>query len=297
MSAAHYPAEHGVRDPVSRRRKADKLWAMLVEIGLPADPAALRVVDVGCAGGLIAARWASRVAWVVGVEYDAEALGLTSPTSPPAPIHEYMDREAGGEDAYPPPLHARKREPGGEVNLLLVCGDGGRLPIADGAAQVALCAQVYEHVPDAEALAAEIYRVLAPGGVCLFTGPNRLAPIEPHYGLPFLSWLPQRWANGYLCRAGLGSVYDIRPRTWWGLRRLLRRFDIHDLTPDLLRQPARFHCEDELGGLRWLGRLPAWLLRLAAPFYPNYNWVLVKRPACADQPSAESNRTSLTAES
>jgi len=259
MSAAHYPAEHGVRDPASRRRKADKLWAMLTAIGLPADPAELRVVDVGCAGGLIAARWASRAGWVVGVEYDAEALGLT-------------EAPAASAASAPP-------------NLLLVRGDGSHLPIADGAAHVALCAQVYEHTPDAEALAAEIYRVLAPGGVCLFTGPNRLAPVEPHYGLPFLSWLPQRWADWYLCRVGLGSVYDIRPRTWWGLRRLLRRFAIRDLTPDLIRQPARFACEDELGGLRWLGRLPAWLLRLAAPFYPNYNWAITKRGETAEAQS------------
>jgi SAM-dependent methyltransferase len=165
----------------------------------------------------------------------------------------------------------------GVPNLLYIRGDGCELPMADGAVDLVLCAQVYEHVADAERMAAEIHRVLRPGGICLFSGPNRLDPLERHYGLPFLSWMPRHWADAYVRLAGRGDAYRERPRTYWGLKRLWRGFERRDLTPEMIRYPMTYHCQDELGKLSWVSRLPGWLLRLLAPFYPNYNWVLIKR--------------------
>jgi SAM-dependent methyltransferase len=51
--------------------------------------------------------------------------------------------------------------------------------------------QVLEHVRDLGKVASEISRVLKPGGYCFHRLPARFRPIEPHYGLPFVHWLPK----------------------------------------------------------------------------------------------------------
>jgi len=248
-----------LHDPVQRAAKAAKILAILHD-ALGPDLSALRTVDVGCATGLITKELAPHLRWILGVEYDADALRRASGAC------------ASGACA------AGVRGP----NLLLVRGDAAALPLPDAAVDLVICAQVYEHVGDSEALAAEVYRVLSPGGVCLFSGPNRLDPIERHYGLPLLSWLPRPLADAYVRLAGRGPAYAERPRTWWGLKRLWRRFGIIDYTLAALRDPQRYAVADELGRLAWVGRLPVPLLRALRPLYPNYNWVL--RKAAEAQP-------------
>ena len=131
-------------------------------------------------------------------------------------------------------------------------------------------------LPDAEAMVHEIYRVLVPGGVCFFSGPNRLDIIERHYGLPFVSWLPRRLADAYLRITHRGEAYLEQPRTYRALTRLWAQFMRQDYTLEAIRNPHKYHCAEELGRLAWVGRLPHGLLRLLRPFYPNYNWVLRK---------------------
>ena len=94
-----------------------------------------------------------------------------------------------------------------------------------------VCAHVYEHVPDARRLMAEIWRLLRPGGVCYFAAGNRLSIMEPHYRLPFLSWLPPSAADRYLRVTGKGNSYYERHATLWGLKRLTRDFTVIDYAP------------------------------------------------------------------
>ena len=49
---------------------------------------------------------------------------------------------------------------------------------------------------------------LRPGGVLYLLAPNRVWPLEVHYGLPFLSWLPLPIANQYLRWTGRGTDYS-----------------------------------------------------------------------------------------
>lgn len=147
------------------------------------------------------------------------------------------------------------------------------LPIPDASIDVVVCAQVYEHVPDAQQLFAEIYRVLKPGGAVVFSGPNWLFPVEPHYFLPLLHWLPPTYANRYLQWTGLGDAYYERSVDWWRLRWWLRQFEIVDLTPDLMRT-------DYLVANRRMravtDRVPPALWRWLGPLLPNFNWLLRK---------------------
>ena len=233
-----------VHDRASREQKAAKIAAVLAH-ALSVDWSALRCLDVGCGSGLIANALFTRFRLMVGLEYDATSLSMIDGSGTAAPA--------------------------------FVRGDAEHLPFAAESLDIVICAQVYEHVAHADALAAEIHRVLTREGVCFFSGPNRLDPIERHHRLPFLSWLPWRWADTYVRLMGLGERYAERPRTFWGLRWLWRAFQIEDYTLRIIRQPAVYHCEEEMGALIWVGSLPRWALRLARPFYPNYNWVLRKR--------------------
>ena len=57
-------------------------------------------------------------------------------------------------------------------------GDGERLPFRDGVFAGAVCSEVLHHVPDPSLGASEIFRTLAPGGVCLVIEPNALSPLR-----------------------------------------------------------------------------------------------------------------------
>jgi SAM-dependent methyltransferase len=62
---------------------------------------------------------------------------------------------------------AGERVPGAEIHLV----EDEALPLADSSADLVLCIEVIEHVRDASSAAAEIARVLRPGGVTIVTAP------------------------------------------------------------------------------------------------------------------------------
>jgi len=82
---------------------------------------------------------------------------------------------------------------------------------------------VLEHLPDQPAALAAMTRALRPGGALFILVPNKLWPVEVHYHLPFLGYLPVPLANRYLRWTGRGTDYtdaSYAP-TYWRMRRLL----------------------------------------------------------------------------
>lgn len=84
---------------------------------------------------------------------------------------------------------------------------GGRTIFKDGFFDAVITDQVLEHVADLDALAAEISRILRPGGMVFHRFPGRRLLIEPHYHLPAVHWLaprsrPRRLAIRALVRLG-----------------------------------------------------------------------------------------------
>ncbi|MBW3613843.1 MAG: methyltransferase domain-containing protein [Actinobacteria bacterium] len=96
----------------------------------PRHPGAL-LVDVGCGGGVLAPHLSGY--HHVGVDLTLSALRLA---------HSH--------------------------GVVPVGADATRLPFADGAAQVVVAGELFEHVADVEAVCGEISRILGPGGSVVF---------------------------------------------------------------------------------------------------------------------------------
>lgn len=80
---------------------------------------------------------------------------------------------------------------GAEADIRVVLYDGKCIPVEDGAFDLLVCNSVLEHVPRAQrtALASEMRRV-AKRVFC--QTPAYEFPIEPHFIIPFIHWLPRR---------------------------------------------------------------------------------------------------------
>jgi SAM-dependent methyltransferase len=228
----------------SRKRKAKKILAVLSDfLDRPLED--LDCLDIGCSGGHITHELAARFRRTVGLDTDAQALDIA-------------------------------RSIGAVPGLTFEQGSATTMAYADESFDVVVCNHVYEHVNDQQAMLRELRRVLRPGGVCYFGAGNRFAPIEPHYRLPALAWPPKPIANMYLRLAGRTGPYGENHLSYWGLRRLVSGFRLHDYTPRILREPRRFS-----GGDATYDRLPTrlladWMLRLARPAFPTYVWLLEK---------------------
>jgi SAM-dependent methyltransferase len=98
------------------------------------------------------------------------------------------------------------------------------LPFDDASFDVVVSNHVIEHVGASDNQLThlrEINRVMSHSGVGYLAVPNRWALIEPHFGLPFLSWLPESWRSGYVRASRKGNDYDVRPLGYRELNRML----------------------------------------------------------------------------
>jgi 2-polyprenyl-3-methyl-5-hydroxy-6-metoxy-1,4-benzoquinol methylase len=233
-----------IYDIDGRARKGQKIRVMINDY-FGHNLNGMQCLDIGCSIGVISSVLAENFHIIIGLDIDSPSV-----------------------------FWAQKNYV--RTNSSFIIADGMQVPFSAGIFDVIICAQCYEHVADANRLSDEVYRLLKPGGVCMFSGPNRLAIIEDHYQMPFLSWLPRPLADLYLQLAKRGQVYDVHPMTFWELRDLWKKFKIHDYTIKMLREPMKYMMENEVNGISWLKYLPDWSLQILLVFAPNYNWILQK---------------------
>jgi len=93
------------------------------------------------------------------------------------------------------------------ASLELVLGDGTSLPFKNQGFEFVLCNDVLEHVRDHAKLTQELFRILARGGATYVQCANKYQIIEPHFLLPFLSWVPGPLADIYIKVTRRGESY------------------------------------------------------------------------------------------
>lgn len=109
-----------------------------------------RLLDLGCGGGRHAFEAARRGAHVTAADLDLAEL---------KDVHQLFDAMADGAELAT----------GGTGSA--VGGDALRLPFPDGTFDRVIASEVMEHIPDDAAAAAELARVLRPGGTMAVTVP------------------------------------------------------------------------------------------------------------------------------
>jgi hypothetical protein len=115
---------------------------------------------------------------------------------------------------------------------------------------------------------------LRPSGNGYLAVPNRWMLNEPHYHLPFLSWLPRPLRSPYLRFAGRGDFYDCEPLTLGTLERLLGDAGLHyrNLGVEALRATFEIERPGRVA-TRWLARTPDALLGAFRPAIPTHIYV------------------------
>jgi 2-polyprenyl-3-methyl-5-hydroxy-6-metoxy-1,4-benzoquinol methylase len=226
-----------------RQQKALKAIAILTDYlgGL----SELSALEIGCSAGYATIWYAKTFREVIAIDIDSPAV-----------------------------LHAKKNN--NAPNLFYVAMSGEQVALPNNKFDVIFCMHVYEHVPNATRLMEEIWRLLKPGGTCLFTAGNRLAWMEPHYRLPLLSVIPKFLAHQYLQLLGRGRYYYERHLTYWGLRRLTRNFELVDYTYRVLEKPVEFHATEVVDPGSAMQKIALTMLRWLPWLSPTYLWVLRK---------------------
>jgi 2-polyprenyl-3-methyl-5-hydroxy-6-metoxy-1,4-benzoquinol methylase len=233
-----------VYDRRGRERKAKTMVSVLQDF-FSADLKQLTLLDFGSSTGIIANYLSMNFGKVVGIDIDRSAVEFATANF--------------------------KRD-----NLEFVQVDSLNIELPKSYFDAIICAHVYEHVPDASVMMDEIYRLLKPGGVCYFAAGNRLNIIEPHYQLPFLSVIPRSLAHIYIRWAGKGTFYYEKHLSYWGLRRLVRKFEFIDYTRMLIENPQRFSADYLLKPDARKTKLARWVVKYAYWLVPSYIWLLKK---------------------
>ena len=245
-----------MHDVAGRERKA-KTMVSVLENHMQKPLHQLRLLNVGGSAGIIDNYLAGHFKSVTSIDIDELAIEKAK--------NEYCNND----------------------NLEFQIGDAVNLHFNDNEFEVVICSQVYEHVPSAEKMIAEIYRVLVPGGVCYFAASNRLMWNEPHYNLPLLSVVPRSLAHFYIKLMGKSDRYHELHYTYWGLKKLVSSFFVHDYTNVIIANPVKYHVEYMLKPGSVKAIIAGFIARNLLWLSPGYIWLLEK-PGKALHPDGES---------
>jgi ubiquinone/menaquinone biosynthesis C-methylase UbiE len=236
---AYSELQYKTHDEQKRRRKAAKIVSVLRHFLGREDLAGLTGIDIGCSTGYTVDTLRAAGMKVIGLDIDVPGLVCAN-------------SRLGGQTTY-------------------LCADGSALPIEDKSIDVVVFNHIYEHVVDAGKVLDEIRRVLRDDGVAYFGFGNKHGVMEPHYRLPFLSWLPRSAADRYVSAFGRADEYYEQFRTKTALIEMCRSLQLWDYTYTILSDARLFAATDMVPAR--LEGLPPMIWRCLAPIIPTFVWL------------------------
>lgn len=159
-------------------------------------------------------------------------------------------------------------------NIFYIENKTEKLSILDSSVDYVVCNQVYEHVSNPEILITQIYRILKPGGLCYFSGPNILSPIEQHVMLPFVHWLPRRIGCYISKTIRPNSIFDANATHYWKILRWLRNFFVTNAVPYIIKNPSLYKKDNLLW--RILSCIPNKIIDNMTWISPTFVFILKK---------------------
>ncbi len=201
----------------------------------------LSCLDVGCSNGIITNYLAKYFYEVTGIDIDSMAIKNARSSSKPKNVSFFE-------------MSAEKTS------------------FEDKSFDAVICNQIYEFVNDQDALATEIFRILKPGGACFLGARNRLTFLESQLGIPLLHFLPTKIAN-IIASFFNKKYYPARYLALWELKKLFKKFIIHDMTIPILKNPKKYGYISLIKYNFIIKFLP---IHLIYPLLPNYIWILKK---------------------
>lgn len=232
--ASTRPQMYDEKSRIDKAKKAEKVLRNYLN-----NLSDLTMLDIGSSSGIIANYFASKVKKVYGIDIDEQAI-----------------------------KHAQKIKK--HKNVIFKTGDAMHLPFEDKKFNVVLCMHVYEHVPNSNKLFQEIHRVLKDDGICYLAAQNSAWPIEPHYNLPFLSYLPQKLANIYIRIFTNKNEYYEHPLNYFKLKNMLKNFEITDYTQKIFENPTKYGYKSNI----FINRK---FKVFAKYFSPTFIWIIKKK--------------------
>ncbi len=153
-----------------------------------------------------------------------------------------------------------------------------KLPFKNNTFDIALSNHVLEHIPNQKTHLSEIHRVLKKKGILYLATPNRWWVMDPHYKLPFITWLPAKIAAHYIRWARKKENWDIYSLSYLSLKKIARpHFDMVDITPRLMKYPSRYGVDAYPYLQKAIKLVPFPLLKLLTPFTPTFVFILKKK--------------------
>lgn len=205
----------------------------------------LTLVDIGSSTGIMTNEYAKYFKTVIGVDLDEQAV-------------IYANEKYGAE------------------NVRFISSPIEVVELPESSVDVVTCTQIYEHVPSETILLDSIYKLLKPGGVCYFAASNRFKIIEPHYNLPFLSFLPKKVANVYIKIFTTHDEYYENLLSLRNLKILVSKFEVIDYTLKVIKNPTKYSADEMLKENTLKYFLYNIISKLFYFLIPTYIWILKK---------------------
>jgi SAM-dependent methyltransferase len=224
---------HAVMDLKSRRLKANKIERIL---RLHESKAKIKILEVGTGSGGIAHYFGTHP------EIRCEVISVDVVDNRPV------------KDGY-----------------RFVKVGGVSLPFKNSIFDVIITNHVIEHVGVDSAQhehLMELHRVLSQDGIGYLAVPNRWMLKEPHYRLPFLSWLPRRFRSSFLYLFRGEEFYDCEPLEMRRLEQLLDRAGWKYSNVCIEASDIMWEIEVSRFGLRFYRSLPKVIKRMLLPLMP-----------------------------